>query len=91
MSHDVQISCAKFLTSLNVSIRTCLREAEILASQSRRLVGVFDEDPESAANDVKPHCRSRLTSLLRRWIADPFDKLMAGNRRQDPTTSGRFL
>ena len=86
MSHDVQISCAKFLTSLNVSIRTCLREAEILASQS--------EDPEIPRlreNDVKPHCRSRLTSLLRRWIADPFDKLMAGNRRQDPTTSGKFL
>ena len=83
MSHDVQISWGKFLTSLNVGIRTCLREAEILASQG--------EDPESAANDVKPHCRSRLTSLLRRWIADPFDRLMAGNRRQDPTTSGRFL
>ena len=80
----LQIGCTKSLTSLNVRIRTCLREAGILASQS--------EDPESVANDVKPHCRSRLTSLLRRWIADPFDKLMAGNRRQDPRQiGGRFL
>lgn len=50
------------LTALNVRIRTCLREVEILASQR--------EDPESVANDVKPHCRSRLISLPCRWIAD---------------------